>query len=129
MKTRLNCILKISDFENGNSLQKILTRLFRIYISFPLQSQPVYNSQLCADKLEALSQEQGREEAVVADYSEDMKLLGSRQRGQTVRRHQEGDLQKNERLRSRPELSEGRLYRQTHRVSGRFLRFERCLEP
>ena len=41
----------------------------------------------------------------VADYSEDMKLLGCGERGQTVRRHQEGDLQKNERLRSRPELS------------------------
>ena len=74
-------------FETGDSIEKILTKLFHIHSSFPSQSQPVYNSQLCADKLEALSQEQGWDEAVVADYSEDMKLLGSRQRGQTVRRH------------------------------------------
>ena len=64
---------------------KILIKPFRIHSSFPSQSQPIYNNQLCADKLEALSQEQGREEAVVADYSEDMKLLGSRQRGQQKR--------------------------------------------
>ena len=36
-----------------------------MHSSFPPQPKPVYNSQLCADKLEALSQEQGREEAVV----------------------------------------------------------------
>ena len=72
-------------FETGDSIEKILTKLFHIHSSFPSQSQPVYNSQLCADKLEALSQEQGWDEAVVADYSEDMKLLGSRQRGQQKR--------------------------------------------
>ena len=44
------------------------------------------------------------------DLSEDMKLLGPGGCGQTVRRHQEGDLQKSERLRSRAELSEGRLH-------------------
>jgi len=46
-------------FETGDSIEKILTKLFHIHSSLPPQPKPVYNSQLCANKLGAVRQ--GRE--------------------------------------------------------------------
>jgi len=49
----LNCILKVSGFETGHSVEKISIILFRIHSSLSPQPKLVYNSQLCAGKLEA----------------------------------------------------------------------------
>ena len=46
-------------FETGDSIEKILTKLFHIHNSLPPQPKPVYNSQLCASKLGAVRKGSG----------------------------------------------------------------------